>query len=135
MITKIIDCLEMVKVTGKDKWLARCPAHEDGSPSLALRQIDDRVLIHCFAGCSAPDIMASMGLTLDDLFEEKFVPSNGIKRPFPAIDILRAVKSDMVFLKLYAQKLKAGKMTSETDEKHLDFVTKRLTAAVAAGGL
>lgn len=135
MIENILDRLEKVKSTGKDRYLAICPAHEDKSPSLAIRQVDDRVLIHCFAGCSAPDIMASIGLTIDDLFEEKFVPSNGIKRPFPAIDILRAVKSDMVFLKLYAQKLKAGKMTSETDEKHLDFVTKRLTAAVAAGGL
>ena len=32
--------------------MARCVAHEDGNPSLSIRDSDDgRILIHCFAGC------------------------------------------------------------------------------------
>lgn len=33
-------------------WLARCPAHEDRNPSLAIHDADDgKVLVCCHAGC------------------------------------------------------------------------------------
>ncbi len=51
------------------KFSVKCPAHEDSSPSLSVKALDDgRVLIHCFAGCSAPDVLAAIGLTLSDLY-------------------------------------------------------------------
>lgn len=54
------------------KCSAKCPSHEDGSPSLSITSLDDgRVLIHCFAGCSAADVLAAVGLTLGDLFPER----------------------------------------------------------------
>lgn len=53
------------------KCKAKCPSHEDGSPSLSITSLDDgRVLIHCFAGCSAADILAAVGMSLADLFPE-----------------------------------------------------------------
>lgn len=51
------------------RYMAKCPSHEDKSPSLRVTSLDDgRVLIHCFAGCSAADVVASVGLELGDLF-------------------------------------------------------------------
>ena len=48
---------------------ARCPAHEDRTPSLSLKEGDGgKVILHCFAGCSAEAIVASMGMTMHDLF-------------------------------------------------------------------
>ena len=41
-------------------WMARCPAHDDRTPSLSIRQGDDRVLIHCFAGCSQQAVIAAL---------------------------------------------------------------------------
>jgi DNA primase len=38
-------------------WMARCPAHEDRSPSLAIRESDGRVLVHCHAGCKQGDVI------------------------------------------------------------------------------
>jgi hypothetical protein len=33
-------------------WTARCPAHDDRTPSLSIRDADDnKVLVHCQAGC------------------------------------------------------------------------------------
>lgn len=60
------------KVKGKyPKYMARCPAHEDNSPSLSIMAKDDgRILIKCFAGCGASDVMESIGLSLSDLFPE-----------------------------------------------------------------
>lgn len=53
------------------KWSCKCPAHEDRSPSLSVKVLDDgRVLVHCHAGCSASDVLAALGLTLGDLFPE-----------------------------------------------------------------
>ena len=61
--------LEKVKRTGAGRWIGRCPAHDDRSPSLALRELDDgRVLVHCFAGCSAQEVVTGVGLDLSDLF-------------------------------------------------------------------
>ena len=68
----VLDRLE--QVTGSNgKWTARCPAHQDNSPSLAITEAYDRLLIHCFAGCETEDVMTAMGLSLADLFYNKLV--------------------------------------------------------------
>jgi putative DNA primase/helicase len=67
---KVLGRLE--NVTGRcGKWMACCPAHEDKTPSLAISETDDRVLIHCFAGCATEDVIATIGLSLADLFYNK----------------------------------------------------------------
>lgn len=54
--------------TGRLKWLARCPAHEDRSPSLSITEgRDGRVLVHCFAGCKPEAVLKAVGLTFADL--------------------------------------------------------------------
>jgi len=49
--------------TRDNAWIARCPAHEDRSPSLSITYIDGRVLVHCFAGCELSDILKALGMT------------------------------------------------------------------------
>jgi len=50
-------------------WQARCPAHEDRSPSLSIREGDDgRVLVHCFAGCDLERILQALDLSVSELF-------------------------------------------------------------------
>jgi len=58
------------KPRGNDRgWTALCPAHEDNTPSLSIGVgADDRVLIHCHAGCQQTDILNALDLTLADLF-------------------------------------------------------------------
>jgi hypothetical protein len=40
--------------------LCRCPAHDDRRPSLSVRTGRTSLLLHCFAGCSAADILKSL---------------------------------------------------------------------------
>ena len=55
--------------TGPGRWAARCPAHRDRSPSLSIASgRDGRIVLHCFAGCTNPAVVAALGLTLGDLF-------------------------------------------------------------------
>ena len=52
-------------------WSAQCPAHDDRNPSLSIDEGDDgRALVRCHAGCSAEEIIASLGMTMRDLMPE-----------------------------------------------------------------
>ena len=73
--------LERVKETGPGQWIACCPAHADRSPSLSIKQTDDRLLVHCFAGCPASDVVAAVGLTLSDLFDKPLSHHRAALRP------------------------------------------------------
>jgi len=66
-IDTLLSRVHKLKKTGDSKWLACCPAHDDKSPSLAIKLTDDRILIHCFAGCDFSDIVSALGLELSDL--------------------------------------------------------------------
>jgi hypothetical protein len=53
----------------RGRWQARCPAHEDRSPSLSIGEAaDGRVLVHCFAGCTLAAVLEAAGLRMADLF-------------------------------------------------------------------
>ncbi len=55
--------------TGTGRWIARCPAHPDRSPSLSIAAgRDGKVLVRCFAGCELSAVLQSAGLTIDSLF-------------------------------------------------------------------
>lgn len=44
-----------------DGWAARCPAHDDRTPSLSLREAEDnKVLVHCHAGCDQARVIAAL---------------------------------------------------------------------------
>jgi putative DNA primase/helicase len=42
-------------------WMARCPAHDDSTPILAIRESDDgKLLLHCHAGCAQHEVIAAL---------------------------------------------------------------------------
>jgi hypothetical protein len=44
-----------------DGWLAPCPAHDDGTPSLSLtNSAEGKLLWHCFGGCEAADVRRAL---------------------------------------------------------------------------
>jgi hypothetical protein len=128
----LLSRLDGVKRTGVDRWLARCPAHEDKRPSLGVREIDDdRVLVHCWSGCATGDVLAAVGMTFDDLFPAR--PTHRGKperRPFPAADVLRAVESETLIAAVAASTLGNGGSLSDEDRARLLLASSRLTAAV-----
>lgn len=81
-LSAFLSCLDGVKNTAPNKWVAQCPAHDDRSPSLAIKQADDRILLHCFAGCGVTEVLHSVGLTTNDLFPDR-IPAYGAPRPKP----------------------------------------------------
>lgn len=59
------------RVTGTGTRLsAQCPVHDDRSPSVSITGIEGRVLLYCHAGCGTDAILATVHLTMADLFDE-----------------------------------------------------------------
>ena len=73
-IEEFLSRLEGVKKVSNESWMALCPAHDDKNPSLSIQLADDRILIHCFAGCSPQTIVRALGLEMKDLFLKEEEP-------------------------------------------------------------
>jgi putative DNA primase/helicase len=70
-VEKILAKLPDAKANGKG-WLARCPAHDDQRASLSIGiGDDDRVLIHCHAGCPTPAVLHGLGLTMSEMYPDQ----------------------------------------------------------------
>lgn len=64
-------------------WMARCPAHDDHTPSLKIDGSGDRLLIHCHAGCDQDRVIEA--LKQQRVWPEAETPQPAPKpRPGPA---------------------------------------------------
>jgi putative DNA primase/helicase len=85
-IQDFLSLLHGVKTNGSN-FVARCPAHDDNQQSLAVSEgTDGRVLINCFAGCTAADVVAAVGLELKDLFVGESARSKDERLPWDKPD-------------------------------------------------
>lgn len=136
-VLRVLSSLEGVRSTGSDTWLARCPSHDDRSPSLSIREgSDGRVLIYCFAGCGASDVVSALGLDFADLFpprqnatysSPKTRSRTRVAPRISAADALRQLDHEALVVELIAHRLAKG----DQAEKHcsdLDLAAGRIAA-------
>lgn len=85
-IEKLLPKLDKVKRVKAGKWTACCPAHHDRTPSLNIRETQDgTVLIKCWTGCNAAQIVDAVGLELRDLFPARIGKP---RKPGPSRDAI-----------------------------------------------
>ncbi len=49
------------KRVGPSKYIASCPAHDDRTPSLSIKESHTgKILVHCFAGCSQDEVISAL---------------------------------------------------------------------------
>ena len=130
---KVLHRLEGVRQTQPDKWIARCPAHKDRSPSLSIRDAgNDLILLHCHAGCHFEDVVAAMGLKVSDLMPPKPITYTAIPSKPPRLradEALYMLRSEigvitMTLPKLVTQ-LRDGVQPSLEDLERLTLATQR----------
>lgn len=126
MKAELLSRLSRVKKTGADSWIACCPAHEDKHPSMTLREVEGKVLVHCFAGCPAHQILAAVGLTFADLFCEPLPYSRPIRRAFPAADVIEALTTEVTLLLIFGRQMESGEKLSDSDLKRLSIAVGRI---------
>ena len=137
-LDKLLSRLDQVKRIGTDRYKAICPAHDDHTPSLAIRVDGDRLLIHCLAECENIDVLSAIGLDFSDLMPEK-VEGNfkKIKKPFYAMDILGIIKFEATLTYIYASDMAKGLTLTSADKERLLLAASRINHAyeVAKNGV
>ena len=130
---QILDRLERVKPTSRGSWLARCPAHRDKTPSLSIRETNDgTILVNCFAGCGASDVLNALGLPWRALFPQNRTQSTS-RSPYhsriPARDLLEIVSEDVSIVAMIAADMLAGKLIEDRDWNELARAAARIGRA------
>ncbi len=120
-IQTLLDRLDGVRRTGDNNYIARCPSHDDKSPSLSMKlDPNGKILVHCFAGCSPLDVLAAIGLEIGDLFPEDFpdyIPADP-KAKYKKRAIDHEVWMAEMRLKITTSHLqKGGKLTTDEIKK------------------
>lgn len=128
----ILSSLSKVRKMGPDRWMACCPAHADKSPSLSIRECSDgRVLLHCWTGCSANEILESLGLTFDALFPEKltdYAPRE--RQPFSHREAMAGLVPEVMFVAAASSDM-IHKPLKKSDHDRLIIAVSRLSAAAS----
>ncbi|MFJ2455602.1 virulence-associated protein E [Pseudomonas protegens] len=117
-LEKVLSRLGKVKPTGPNKWKTCCPAHDDKNPSLTITETSDgTVLLKCWAGCSAQEVVSAIGLELRDLF-----PGNKGKRHGPSKE---AVEFERTIYRIGQTMLDQGKLAGD-DLQRFELAKQRL---------
>lgn len=117
-LDEVLSCLDKVKSSGVNKWKACCPAHDDKSPSLAITETSDgTVLLRCWVGCTAKDIVTAIGLELRDLFPGE---KRGRRGPSKS-----AIEHERMVYRIGKSLLEQGKLEGD-DIRRFNTAKKRL---------
>ncbi len=103
----LLDRLDGVKHTGPGRFMARCPAHDDKSPSLGVKDCGDGVtVVNCLAGCETEDVLSAVGLSFSDLYPERIGSEHSYKptrQRFDARQVLRVLRSEATLVAVAAE--------------------------------
>jgi hypothetical protein len=135
---RLLDRLEGVQRHGKG-CRALCPACGGKSRKLSLTQADDgRVLVHCFAGCAPHEVLAAVGLTINDLFvrriEANMTPAQKRELREAARQsqwraALDALQLEVGVVHIAARQLAAGEALAPDDLQRLGTACERIRDA------
>lgn len=121
----LISRLDGVRAKGPGRWVAKCPAHADKTPSLTITELPDgRVLLYCHAMCAIESVLAAVGLDFDALYPEKPLEhGRRTSRPINHAQALAVIDFEVGLVTLLASDVAQGKSLSESDR------ARALTAA------
>jgi hypothetical protein len=129
--------LDAVVERGPGRWIALCPAHEDRTPSLSVRDADGVTLLHCWAGCEAHEITAAVGLAMSDLFPPRAPHVHHAaprRRPMIAPgDALALLRREVLIVAIAARELAEGRALAAGDHARVLSAAGRI--ATVAGGV
>lgn len=132
--SRLLSRLDGVRQTGPDKWIARCPAHDDKTPSLSLKEAQDgAMLVHCWGGCRTEDVVQSVGLTMASLFPRNSVVPTRTR--WDRADAWQCLVADVGFVAIIAADIVSGRGITKEDASRAGVAADRLAAAIATLGI
>ncbi|SJK83747.1 uncharacterized protein HELO_1665A [Halomonas elongata DSM 2581] len=136
----LLDRLDKVKQTRSDAWQACCPAHDDRRPSLNVRLSGDgTILLKCWSGCGAADVVSAVGLDLKDLFPRRerdtwSKPVSPSQRWVPR-DVIASLAHEALIAATGAEEAANGTIHTAEDRQRLMVAAGRLRTAAQEVGL
>lgn len=70
-INEILTKFENVKQMKPNSYQCKCPAHDDRKASLTITQGNNKILLHCHAGCKVNDILSKINLKMSDMYDNE----------------------------------------------------------------
>lgn len=129
-IHEFVTYFEKSYKSGKDEYQCLCPAHDDRTASLGIKELPDgRILINCFAGCNATDILGAVGLSFDDIVPKRLGDFKPVSKPFNPYAVLKAISNETLLVALAALELGNGKTLPLEDRDRLMIAAERLRKA------
>jgi hypothetical protein len=132
----VLSRLDRVRRIGTGRWIARCPAHADRSPSLSVRELDDgRVLLHDFGGCEVGAVLGALDLEMADLFHERLTGNAGAggytpsHSRIPARDLLEILDHEITVASLILADVLASRGVAEDHWSRLALAASRIGRA------
>ncbi len=129
----LLDRLDGVKPTGPGRFMARCPAHADKSPSLGVKDCGDGfTVVNCLAGCETEDVLSAVGLSFSDLYPERIGSEHSYKpkrQRFDASQVLRVLRSEATLVAIAAENIAEGITLSDDDRDRVFNAACRVRAA------
>lgn len=119
-------------------WRAKCPAHKGTGRTLSIAESDDRVLIHCFAGCKAVDVLTAVGLTWADVQPPRYWPQTKeekrrAQRLMREVGLLAAfdvLYREAQVMQIASRQMRQGVPLSDPDAARLETAVDRVSQAV-----
>jgi hypothetical protein len=125
--------LNKVRKSSNNSWMACCPAHDDNTPSLSVKDNGDgKLLLNCLAGCANEDILGALGMDWADIMPPKQPKEHFVKptkQRVYATDALRAIRFEAQIVCLAAYELCKGIKPNEADMKRLELAMERINTA------
>jgi hypothetical protein len=137
----LLERLQRVHQSAPQRWRAVCPAHESKhrTQSLAIRELGDgTVLLKCFAGCGATDIVDKLGLQLADLFPSQHYVLGEPRRPqkpnhWHAIrEAIQTLKHECLVVAICASDIGEGHAVPKGDADRCFECATKIRAAIEA---
>ena len=132
---RLLTRLDRVRQTGSNQWSACCPAHDDRSPSLGIKELPDgRLLIRCHAGCDAEEIVSAVSLSLSDLYPPRMTGQHyrgRRERLITATQGLAIVANESLVTAIIVSDSTKGKSVAEKDIDRLWLAVGRINAVYA----
>ena len=129
----LLDRLNGVKRTGQGRAMARCPAHDDRSPSLGVKDCGEGfTIVNCLAGCETADVLSAVGLTFADVMPERIGNEHSYKpmrKRFDASQILKVLRSEATLVAIAAENMAEGITLSDDDQNRVFNAACRIRAA------
>ncbi len=132
----LLDRLDGVKPTGPGRFMARCPVHDDRSPSLGVKDCGDGfTVVNCLAGCETEDVLSAVGLSFSDLYPERIGQDHTYKpvgQRFDVRQVLIVLRSEATLVAIAAENIAEGITLSDDDRDRVFNAACRIRAAADA---